>query len=79
MHPLLKKILDPPLDRNSFRKRFVPTFSIFKFLLMKKPVSPCRLLMKLKGIYYSPRKKMMMMRIMIKAVVRKVKQKSLLS
>ena len=31
--------------------------------------------MKLKGIYYNPRKKMMM----IKAVVRKVKQKSMLS
>ena len=35
--------------------------------------------MKLKGIYYSPRKKMITMRMMIKAVVGKVKQKSLLS
>ena len=35
--------------------------------------------MKLKGIYHNPRKKMMTMRMMIKAVVRKVKQKSLLS
>ena len=29
--------------------------------------------MKMKGIYYNPRKKMMTMRMMIKAVVRKVK------
>ena len=35
--------------------------------------------MKLKGIYHNPRKKMMTMRMMIKAVVRTVKQKSLLS
>ena len=35
--------------------------------------------MKLKGIYQNPRKKMMTMRMMIKAVVRTVKQKSLLS
>ena len=35
--------------------------------------------MKLKGIYHNPRKKMMTMRTMIKAVVRTVKQKSLLS
>ena len=37
----------------------------------KKPISPCRLLMKLKGIYHNPRKTMM--------IVKKVKQKSLLS
>ena len=35
--------------------------------------------MKLKGIYHNPRKKMMTMRMMIKAVVRTVKQKLLLS
>ena len=33
--------------------------------------------MKLEGIYHNPRNKMMMMRIIIRAVVRKVKQESL--
>ena len=33
--------------------------------------------MKLKGIYYNPRKKMMMMGMMINTVVKKVKQTSL--
>ena len=58
---------------------FLLSISSNFFNVLKKPVSPCRLLMKLEGIYYNPRKKMMTRRMMIKAVVRKVKQKSLLS